>query len=141
VIISINGWTIAFLITIFLFIGTTLFLVRYIRQILKQLMFVSDNLKGLNNEVVSFTSHLRSLYKMEMFYGDETLKGLVKHAMLLIEEIEKFDYLMDLTDQIPANYTEDEEEDPEDKLMKELLDEESEVPKELFYAGSRRSNT
>jgi hypothetical protein len=141
VIISINGWTIAFLITLFLFIGTTLFLVRYIRQILKQLMFVSDNLKGLNNEVVSFTSHLRSLYKMEMFYGDETLKGLVKHAMLLIEEIEKFDYLMDLTDQIPANYTEDEEEDPEDKLMKELLDEESEVPKELFYAGSRRSNT
>jgi hypothetical protein len=104
-------------------------------------MFVSDNLKGLNNEVVSFTSHLRSLYKMEMFYGDETLKGLVKHAMLLIEEIEKFDYLMDLTDQIPADYTEDEEEDPEDKLMKELLDEESEVPKELFYAGSRRSNT
>jgi hypothetical protein len=141
VIISINGWTIAFLITLFLFIGTTLFLVRYIRQILKQLMFVSDNLKGLNNEVVSFTSHLRSLYKMEMFYGDETLKGLVKHAMLLIEEIEKFDYLMDLTDQIPTNYTEDEEEDPEDKLMKELLDEESEVPKELFYAGSRRSNT
>jgi hypothetical protein len=141
VIISINGWTIAFLITLFLFIGTTLFLVRYIRQILKQLMFVSDNLKGLNNEVVSFTSHLRSLYKMEMFYGDETLKGLVKHAMLLIEEIEKFDYLMDLTDQVPANYTEDEEEDPEDKLMKELLDEESEVPKELFYAGSRRSNT
>ena len=140
-IISINGWTIAFLITLFLFIGTTLFLVRYIRQILKQLMFVSDNLKGLNNEVISFTSHLRSLYKMEMFYGDETLKGLVKHAMLLIEEIEKFDYLMDLTDQIPTNYTEDEEEDPEDKLMKELLDEESEVPKELFYAGSRRSNT
>ena len=140
-IISINGWTIAFLITLFLFIGTTLFLVRYIRQILKQLMFVSDNLKGLNNEVISFTSHLRSLYKMEMFYGDETLKGLVKHAMLLIQEVEKFGYVMDLSDQLPEEYTEEEEGDPEDKLMKELFDEESEVPKELFYAGSRRGNS
>lgn len=140
-IISINGWTIAFLITLFLFIGTTLFLVRYIRQILKQLMFVSDNLKGLNNEVISFTSHLRSLYKMEMFYGDETLKGLVKHAMLLIQEVEKFGYVMDLSDQLPEEYTEEEEEDPEDKLTKELFDEESEVPKELLYAGSRRGNS
>ena len=140
-IISINGWTIAFLITLFLFIGTTLFLVRYIRQILKQLMFVSDNLKGLNNEVISFTSHLRSLYKMEMFYGDETLKGLVKHAMLPVEEVEKFGYVMDLTAELPEGYAEEEEEDPEDKLMKELFDEESEVPKELFYAGSRRSNS
>ena len=140
-IISINGWTIAFLITVFLFIGTTLFLVRYIRQILKQLMFVSDNLKGLNNEVISFTSHLRSLYKMEMFYGDETLKGLVRHAMLLVEEVEKFGYVMDLTAELPEGYAEEEEEDPEDKLMKDIFDEESEVPKELFYAGSRRSNS
>lgn len=140
-IISINGWTIAFLITLFLFIGTTLFLVRYIRQILKQLMFVSDNLKGLNNEVISFTSHLRSLYKMEMFYGDETIKGLVKHAMLLVEEVEKFGYVMDLTAELPEGYTEEEEEDPEDKLMKDIFDEENEVPKELFYAGSRRSNS
>ena len=79
-----------------------------------------------------------------MFYGDETLKGLVKHAMLLVEEVEKFGYVMDLTAELPEGYTEEEEEeeeDPEDKLMKELFDEESEVPKELFYAGSRRSNS
>lgn len=139
-VIAINSWTLAFLITLFLFIGTTLFLVRYIRQLLKQLMFVSDNIRGLNNEVVSFTSHLRTLYKMEMFYGDETLKGLIKHAMFLVEEIEKFEYIMDLSEELPEAYTEDEEE-PEDKLMKEILDEEDESPKELFYAGSRRSNS
>ena len=137
-IISINGWTFAFFLVLFLYIGTTYFLVRYIRQVLKQLLFVSDNLKGLNNEIISFTSHVRSIYKMEMFYGHETLKGLVKHAMLLISEVEKFGFVMDLTDEQPESI---EEVGEEDGLTKDIFDEESEVPKELFYAGSRRSNS
>ena len=137
--ISISGWTFAFFLVLFLYIGTTYFLVRYIRQVLKQLLFVSDNLKGLNNEVISFTSHLRSIYKMEMFYGDETLKGLIKHAMLLISEVEKFGFVMDLTDEPPKDFEEVAED--EDELTKDIFDEESEVPKELFYAGSRRSNS
>ena len=137
--ISISGWTFAFFLVLFLYIGTTYFLVRYIRQVLKQLLFVSDNLKGLNNEVISFTSHLRSIYKMEMFYGDETLKGLIKHAMLLISEVEKFGFVMDLTDEPPKDFEEVPED--EDELIKDIFDEESEVPKELFYAGSRRSNS
>lgn len=138
-IISISGWTFAFFLVLFLYIGTTYFLVRYIRQVLKQLLFVSDNLKGLNNEVISFTSHIRSIYKMEMFYGDETLKGLIKHAMLLISEVEKFGFVMDLTDEPPKDFEEVAED--EDELTKDIFDEESEVPKELFYAGSRRSNS
>ena len=137
-IISINGWTFAFFLVLFLYIGTTYFLVRYKRQVLKQLLFVTDNLKGLNNEIISFTSHVRSIYKMEMFYGDETLKGLVKHAMLLISEVEKFGFVMDLTDEQPDSI---EEVGEEDELTKDIFDEENEVPKELFYAGSRRSNS
>ena len=137
--ISISGWTFAFFLVLFLYIGTTYFLVRYIRQVLKQLLFVSDNLKGLNNEVISFTSHLRSIYKMEMFYGDETLKGLIKHAMLLIAEVEKFGFVMDLTDEPPKDFEEVPED--EDELIKDIFDEESEVPKELFYAGTRNSNS
>ena len=137
--ISISGWTFAFFLVLFLYIGTTYFLVRYIRQVLKQLLFVSDNLKGLNNEVISFTSHIRSIYKMEMFYGDETLKGLIKHAMLLISEVEKFGFVMDLTDEPPKDFEEVAED--EDELTKDIFDEESEVPKELFYAGTRNSNS
>jgi len=136
--ISISGWTFAFFLVLFLYIGTTYFLVRYIRQVLKQLLFVSDNLKGLNNEIISFTSHIRSIYKMEMFYGDETLKGLIKHAMLLISEVEKFGFVMDLTDEQPDSI---EEVGEEDELTKDIFDEENEVPKELFYAGTRNSNS
>lgn len=136
--ISISGWTFAFFLMLFLYIGTTYFLVRYIRQVLKQLLFASDNLTGLNNEIISFTSHLRSVYKMEMFYGDETLKGLIKHAMLLIEEVEKFGFIMDLTDEQPESLEEIQE---NDELTKDIFDEENEVPKELFYAGTRNSNS
>ena len=136
--ISISGWTFAFFLVLFLYIGTTYFLVRYIRQVLKQLLFVSDNLTGLNNEIISFTSHLRSVYKMEMFYGDETLKGLIKHAMLLVAEVEKFGFVMDLTDEQPESI---EEAGEEDELIKDIFDEENEVPKELFYAGTRNSNS
>ena len=136
--ISISGWTFAFFLVLFLYIGTTYFLVRYIRQVLKQLLFVSDNLTGLNNEIISFTSHLRSVYKMEMFYGDETLKGLIKHAMLLVAEVEKFGFVMDLTDEQPESL---EEAGEEDELIKDIFDEENEVPKELFYAGTRNSNS
>jgi len=34
---------------------------------------------------------------MEMFYGDETLKSLMEHAISFNEQLETFDYIYSLT--------------------------------------------
>ena len=45
----------------------------------------------------SFALHLKSVYELEMFYGDETLASLLEHATSFNEYIETFEYIYSLT--------------------------------------------
>ena len=112
-------------------------LVSYIRYLLKQLTFVSTNLIDLNNEAVSFAAHLKSIYELETFYGDETLHGLLEHSIYFTSKIEDFAVIMDLT--ADTSIEDDEQEEQED-------DEAEDEPKfkanqEVFYAGTRRRDS
>ena len=131
--IEINFWTIAFLLSFALIIG----LIAYIRFLLKNLNFVSSNITELNNEAVSFTSHLKSLYELESFYGDETLGGLLEHGMYFTSKIEQFSDIMDLTtdplQDLPDEQEEDDEETENEPQFK--------ANQEVFYAGSRRRDS
>jgi hypothetical protein len=49
--------------------------------------------------VDEFTEHVRSVYEMETFYGDQTLHGLLQHGSQLIEDLEKFDEIIYLTEE------------------------------------------
>ena len=74
---------------------TTLFLfcIFYIRYLLKRLVFFAENIDNLREEVEEYSVHLESLYEMEMFYGDETIKGMIdhtKHVLTRIEDFEEF---------------------------------------------------
>ena len=44
----------------------------------------------LNN----FHSHIKSIYELEMFYGDQTLEHLLNHAKELSENIENLDLVL-----------------------------------------------
>tara|TARA_B100001094_G_C18078833_1_gene744082 strand:+ start:462 stop:671 length:210 start_codon:yes stop_codon:yes gene_type:complete len=48
--------------------------------------------------VESFSNHAESVYQMEMFYGDQTLEGLLKHAQSFNEQLETFEFIYSLTD-------------------------------------------
>ena len=75
------------------------FLIWYIKGILTKLLFVSENQQDLSNELVSFSSHLNTIYELETFYGDETLASLIEHMKLVIEAVEEYESIYSLIEE------------------------------------------
>ena len=90
---------------------TTLFLfcIFYIRYLLKRLVFFAENIDNLREEVEEYSVHLESLYEMEMFYGDETIKGMIDHTKHVLARIEDFEEFYSLLSN-PENIEEEENE-------------------------------
>ena len=107
----------------------------YIRVVIGRLMYVGDNLGDLAEMVIAYRGHLKSVYEMEMFYGDETLQFLVQHTKSLHNLLEDFEdvYLI----AVPP-------EDTEEQITNEEEinnDAETTIPEQdVFYAGTRTSN-
>jgi N-methylhydantoinase B/oxoprolinase/acetone carboxylase alpha subunit len=72
-------------------------LVTYVRATLSRLLFVSDELGDLQDMINSFADHVSEVYNLEMFYGDQTLQGLMEHAISLSEQLETFEMIYSLT--------------------------------------------
>ena len=70
----------------------------YARNVVSKLLLVSSELADLGNMIDVFTNHLESVYEMEMFYGDETLGGLVEHARSFNEQMDTFDFVYQYAD-------------------------------------------
>ena len=49
--------------------------------------------------VNSFAGHLQAVYELDSFYGDETLRALLEHAISFNEQMETFEYIYSLTDE------------------------------------------
>ena len=104
----------------------------YSRQVVAKLTFIYDNIGDMSELVSNYQVHLKSVYQMEMFYGDETLQHLLNHTRslsLLLEDYEDPEFFV----------TEFEDDTP---TQEELPDAETPQPEQenVFYAGSRRSN-
>ena len=70
----------------------------YTRAILARLLFVSEELGDLQGMVDGFAKHLQSVYELETFYGDQTLQGLLEHAVSFNEQLETFEWVYSLTE-------------------------------------------
>ena len=84
------------------------FVFMYARSAISRLLYVSNELGDLKSMVDSFSNHTESVYQMEMFYGDQTLEGLMNHAQSFNEQLETFEFIYSLTDEQVA-----EQEEPE----------------------------
>tara|TARA_R100000005_G_C4870027_1_gene126995 strand:- start:37 stop:360 length:324 start_codon:yes stop_codon:yes gene_type:complete len=67
------------------------------RQVVAKLFYVSDNIGDTMGIIQEYQEHLESLYEMEMFYGDDTLQGLIEHTKFIIDEIKGFEEIYSLT--------------------------------------------
>ena len=75
--------------------------------------------------VNAFAKHLKAVYELDMFYGDETLQGLLEHAVSFNEQLDTFEYIYSLTEEekdIQSNdnktrETEEEEIEKEEELL------------------------
>ncbi len=96
---------------LFLSLGFNVFLFMYARMAIVRLLAFSEELGDLQQMVNAFANHVSDVYGLEMFYGDETLKSLMEHAVSFREQIDTFEYIYSLTEQEVPENTEDEKEE------------------------------
>ena len=77
-------------------------LVFYVRWLLKTIEAINADNENVTILISQFSSHIQSLYELEMFYGDQTLQRLLDHSKQLLSQLEDIDLILN---------TETEEED------------------------------
>jgi len=86
----------------------------YARAAITRLLFVSEELGDLQNMIDSFAKHVKSVYELEMFYGDTTLEHLLNHAISFNEQLETFEYIYSLTEEAAIETEEENGEELDD---------------------------
>jgi hypothetical protein len=119
-----------------LFIISTALLGWFCYKLVFRLNFVSDNLIDLYGRLQEFDQHINFIYELEMYYGDETLKNLIRHSRDLRNYMKKYKEVMELLEeeQIIEEESNDESKDSEeDEESKEKFS--TATGKTVFYAG------
>jgi len=80
-------------------VAINILLIWYIKKMLSKLLFVSDNIGALLEEVDTFVFHLETIHEMETYYGDPTLGELIKHSKELTERIKNYSEIYTLTNE------------------------------------------
>lgn len=125
-----------------LFISSTILLGWFCYKLVFRLNFVSDNITELYTRLDEFDQHIDFIYELEMYYGDETLKNLIRHSRDLRNYMKKYKDVINLleTEQTIEEETdaEDDEISEEDKKNEERFA--SPTGKTVFYPGTWRCN-
>ena len=102
-----------------------------IREQSSRLSIVADNSSDLIELISSFRDHVKAVYSLDSFYGDEILGGLLEHsrALNIILE-EQYGEIAALAEEI--EYEQEEAEDAEKEEEKE---------QHVLYAGTRRRDS
>ncbi len=112
---------------------TNVFLIWFSRIQSVKLTYVSANLSDLIDMLLSYQKHLKKIYGMEMFYGDETLGNLMDHTRAVIEIIEEeYNDIISISDPIELE---------EIKEYEENSEENEGQGQDVLYAGARRRDS
>jgi len=93
------------LMIIFLTISLLLnaFFIWYIYQVLKKLLFVSENIGDLLETLEGFGEHLEGVYSLETYYGDQTLEKLLEHSKEIVKEVQAYRDIYDIIQEDEAD--------------------------------------
>ena len=101
-----------------------------IREQSSRLSVVADNSYDLIELISSFRDHVKAVYSLDSFYGDETLGGLLEHSRALNVILEEqYGDIAALAEEI--EYEEEEAENAEKE----------EKEQHVLYAGTRRRDS
>lgn len=107
----------------------------YLRKLTERLSFIYQNIGDVSDIIANYRVHLKSVYSMEMFYGDETLQYLMDHTRsisTLLEDFEDQEFFLEEFEPM-------EEEAPS---QEEEINAQTQIQEEnVFYAGSRRRDS
>ena len=129
---TLTNWLI---IALFLSILGNLLALWYIRKLLAKVLFVSQNLTDLVDLLTTYRNHLKRIYALDMFHGDETIKFLIKHTNSLLDVLEDYSDIYKLTEPIELAEEDEESYDDEEETGPTTVNEEN-----VFYGGTRSSN-
>ena len=94
-------------------------LIVYVRAAIVRLLSVSEELGDLQQMTNALAEHLKTVYELEMFYGDETLNSLLHHAVSFNEYLETFEYIYSLTEDTTPEGDPPEEDGTEEETQEE----------------------
>ena len=107
----------------------------YLRKLTERLSFIYQNIGEVSEIIANYRVHLKSVYSMEMFYGDETLQYLMDHTRsisTLLEDFEDQEFFLEEFESVEEDVPQQEEE----------LNAQTQIQEEnVFYAGSRRRDS
>jgi hypothetical protein len=90
------------------------FIGSYCRRLIVEYVNISEELGDFKEMTDSFLSHLKSVYNLETFYGDDTLKALMDHAQSYNEYLSTFEYVYSITE-VPMEDDEETNSDTEEE--------------------------
>jgi len=102
------GLVLGMILTLSLVINVVLFM--YSRNVTRKLGMIANEMADLRDATTSFANHVRTVYELEMFYGDQTLQALMDHARSFRDYLGEFDYIYIIEEQ-EENDQENEEEE------------------------------
>ena len=123
-------------IALILSIIVNIFATWYIRRLLAKVLFVSQNLTDLVDILGTYRNHLKKIYSMEMFHGDETIQFLIQHTNSLLDVLEDYSDIYLMTEPMELEELQDEE-----SYEEETGTETFNTEKDVFYGGTRGSNS
>jgi hypothetical protein len=113
--------------------GINIFVSWYVRDILGRLTWISRNINDIAEMVQTYRNHIKNIYTLEKFYGDQEIQGLLEHTTLFLEELEQYqETVLELE---PVQYEENNEENQDAEKEKDTIQE------DVLYAGTRRRNS
>ena len=134
-----NSLTLALVISLTLSLSFNILFFWYIRRTTGRLLYISQNLNDLITLIGVYREHLKSIYEMEMYYGDESLKHLIGHTKSLYDILDDYEDIVYLTEPIDFSFEEQNEDNLNDN--EETNEEEEPSEKDVLYAGARRRNS
>ena len=84
---------------VFLSISINVFLIWYVRNLIRDLAFISSNISMLNGEVNIFLEHLSQFLNIEVLSEEPIIKNLRSHTEQVMNAIKEFDDVLFLAEE------------------------------------------
>ena len=71
-----------------------IFLLWFAWKSIRQIAEYDEELRDLISVIKNFSHHVEGVHELEMFYGDETLRHLMRHARDIVSTFSTYDLLL-----------------------------------------------
>ena len=98
---------------------TVVVLIWYIKRLTTELESISNEFDDFYEQLEAYEKHIEEIHGLEMFYGDQTLQGLIKHSREILNNIYDFQvkYFIEEEEEIDRTENEKNEETEKESLL------------------------